>query len=163
MVKLATFGQRAIAFLIDYGILLLYAGLLFASASLLPAAWFATPNRSQLTAFLLMTLPVLVYFSLTEASAWQGSVGKKLRHLHVTEIDGERIGLGQAFLRNGIKFLPWELAHTFVQHQPVWSEAVTLWGSIGAMILMVLFTSLIVATPRRQAFWDIVAGTIIRQ
>lgn len=159
----ATIGARGTAFLLDYVILLLYAGLLFAASSLLPAAWFATPNRSQFTAFLFMTLPVIVYFSLAEASAWQGTVGKRLRRLRVAGHKGERIGLKRTFLRSAIKFLPWELAHTFIQHQPVWPEAVMLWGSIGAMGLMAIFTGLMVVTPRRQALWDMAARTMVIQ
>lgn len=159
----ATIWQRATAFLIDYIILLLYAGLLFAASPLLPAGWFATPGRSQFTAFLVLTLPVVGYFSVTEASIWQGTVGKKLRRVQVTAVTGGRIGLGRAFLRNAVKFLPWELAHTFVQHSSVWPEAVTIPGSISAMVLMIIFTGLIVVTPRRQALWDIVARTVIVQ
>lgn len=157
----ATIGARVTAFLLDYVILLLYAGLLFAASSLLPTAWFATPNRSQFTAFLFMTLPVIVYFSLTEASAWQGTVGKRLRRLRVAGCNGGRIGLRRAFLRSAIKFLPWELAHTFIQHQPVWPEAVVLGGSIGAMGLMAIFTGLMVITPHRQALWDMAARTMV--
>jgi uncharacterized RDD family membrane protein YckC len=160
---LATIWRRMTAFLIDYIILLLYAGLLFATSPLLPAGWFATPDRSQLTAFLFLTLPVIVYFSVTEASIWQGTAGKKLRRVQVTAVNDGRIGLGRAFLRNGVKFLPWELAHTFVQHSSVWPEAITIPGSIGAMVLMLVFTGLIVVTPRRQAMWDIVARTIVIQ
>jgi uncharacterized RDD family membrane protein YckC len=37
-----------------------------------------------------------LYFSLLESSSWQGTIGKKLLRLTVTDLDGNRIGFGKA-------------------------------------------------------------------
>ncbi len=37
-----------------------------------------------------------LYFSLCESSSWQGTVGKKVLGLRVTDVNGHRIGFGKA-------------------------------------------------------------------
>ncbi len=37
-----------------------------------------------------------LYFAILESSAWQGTVGKKVLGLRVTDLDGNRISFGRA-------------------------------------------------------------------
>ena len=157
----ATMWQRIRAYLVDYIIMVAFGALLFATSSLLPAAWFSTPNRAQLSAFFLLTLPVVLYFALSEASTWHASVGKRVVGVRVTTVTGHDPTLRTTLLRNAIKFLPWEIAHTFIQHQPVWPEPVTIAGSIAAMALLVFFFGSAFLSPNRQTMWDRVAQTRI--
>jgi uncharacterized RDD family membrane protein YckC len=46
-----------------------------------------------------------LYYALCESSAWQGTVGKKLMGLRVTDTRGQRIGFGQATGRHFGKML----------------------------------------------------------
>ncbi|HVS83751.1 MAG TPA: RDD family protein [Pyrinomonadaceae bacterium] len=46
-----------------------------------------------------------LYFSLCESSAWQGTVGKKVLGLRVTDLDGRRISFGRATGRHFSKIL----------------------------------------------------------
>lgn len=111
---------------------------------------------------MVLTLPVWLYFALTEGSAWQASVGKKVRGLQVSQVDtGERLTWGQSLWRSGIKFLPWELAHTFVWRIGVWPDGVTYAGTSVALLLMVLFIAPLFFSPARQTVWDRVAGTAV--
>ena len=68
--------------------------------------------------FTALTLPVVLYFALTEHSALRASLGKRALGLRVVDADGERIGLNRALIRNALKFLPWEIAHTAIWHAP---------------------------------------------
>ncbi|HSP63622.1 MAG TPA: RDD family protein, partial [Pyrinomonadaceae bacterium] len=46
-----------------------------------------------------------LYYSLCESSSWQGTVGKKLLGLRVTDLDGQRITFGNATGRHFSKIL----------------------------------------------------------
>jgi len=81
---------------------------------------FSNPWLSQGVAFLAMTLPATLYFSLLEASPSGASLGKRALGLWVRSKSGGRLGLGRALLRNAIKFVPWELGHLVV-HQAFYS------------------------------------------
>lgn len=153
----ASFLQRMTAYLMDYGVLIGYGILLLALSRFVPKAWFSTPNRSQLAAFLMLTLPVILYFTFLEAHG--GTVGKRLRGLAVVTLAGEPAPLRTTLLRNVIKFLPWEIAHTFVQHQPVWPVGVTIGGSVLAMLLMLGAIGFYFFTSEKQALWDFIAGS----
>ena len=53
----------------------------------------------------LSILLLLLYGAAAEASAWQGTVGKRLLRLTVTDLHGLRIGLVRALTRNAIKLV----------------------------------------------------------
>lgn len=76
-----------------------------------------------------------LYFALLEASAWQGTLGKKALSMTVTDLDGNRISFGRATGRYFGKIL---------------STIVLLIG-----FLMVAFTS------RKQGLHDMLAGTLV--
>lgn len=129
--------RRIAAYLIDYGVILVWLALLFlvAVSGLFvidtPDVWTSSRRWiSQGQAFLLLTLPVLLYFILFEAFGRKATLGKRMMGLQV-------IGsLRQIILRNVIKFLPWELAHMAIWHGmpvPAASEP-TMAGLIGMVI-----------------------------
>lgn len=68
--------------------------------------------------FTALTLPVVLYFALTERSAMRASPGKRALGLCVAGPDGTGIALSRALVRNVLKFLPWEVAHTAIWHAP---------------------------------------------
>jgi uncharacterized RDD family membrane protein YckC len=70
----------------------------------------------QLLGFTTLTLPVMLYFTLSEHSRHAATIGKRKFHVQVLSIKNTKAGFGQLLLRNCIKFLPWELAHYFVFH-----------------------------------------------
>jgi uncharacterized RDD family membrane protein YckC len=111
--------KRIQAFLIDYMIILVYIGLLILSTLGVSHIFSISlenisPGTGQLVGFATLTLPVILYFTLTENSRYAGTPGKRKLALKVVSTDLSKAGSGRLLLRNCIKFLPWELAHFFV-------------------------------------------------
>ena len=67
--------------------------------------------KADFTSFILIILPVILYFSLCEGSKRQATWGKSKLGLRVTDVKGNRIGYGRSFLRTFLKFIAWEPAH----------------------------------------------------
>jgi uncharacterized RDD family membrane protein YckC len=109
-----TLKHRILACIIDYGIIAGYATLLFLVANLFFSIFEWKPGNNpiigQLIGFLTLTFPVVTYSYLTEKSNWRGTVGKKLQKLIV--LTDQNKSAKNILLRNILKFLPWELAHT---------------------------------------------------
>ncbi len=61
---------------------------------------------------LVLTLPVVLYFALSEASRSQATIGKRLMKVFVVDASGQRTTLKQTAVRAVVKFLPWEFFHT---------------------------------------------------
>lgn len=100
----ASFDQRLLAMAIDYFIILLvYIFFLLISFA------FIDDKNERITAGL-MLLPLLplvkfIYGSVAEASARQGTIGKRLLNIKVTNLAGQRVNLGRSFGRNAAKIL----------------------------------------------------------
>jgi len=112
---------RVFAFAIDYLPILAYLALVVAAGAVVGRTFpealarpFAHPASAQATGFALVTLPVVLYFALSEASVHRATWGKRRRGLQVVGVDGGRLGLARSSLRTCLKFVPWELAHTAV-------------------------------------------------
>ena len=108
----ADLWQRVRAFVLDYVIILIYLAAITLLIWLLNLfsinEWlFAERVRAQFVAFLLVTLPVTLYFAIRESSTQRVTWGKQCVGLKVTDYNGERIGFGQAFSRRLLKFIPW--------------------------------------------------------
>lgn len=80
--------KRLKAFTIDYFIILIYIGLLL-GATLLISRIFqlkldsVNPVIGELIAFATLTLPVILYFMLSENSKYAGTIGKRKFGLHI--------------------------------------------------------------------------------
>lgn len=159
--------RRIAAYLIDYGVILIWIGLLFAAAStgLLgfhsPDSW-TTGDRwiAQGQGFLAMTLPVYLYFTLLEAFGAKATLGKCALRLQVQG------SLPRIALRNMLKFLPWELAHFAIWHtmpRPMASQPSTI--GLGLMCLSMAVATLYVASlfiePGRTPYDRISHTTVI--
>lgn len=166
---LAGLGVRLTAFALDYVPILAYLSVLAALGSLLGRAYpeavagaFARPATAQAIGFLLVTLPVGLYFAVSEASARQATWGKGRRGLRVVGPLGGRLGLGRSFVRTGLKFVPWEVAHA-----GVWG--LTLAGEeparVAVVLVMLSWSGLGVnATAiawKRRAVYDVLSGTAV--
>lgn len=117
-VSYASFGRRAIAYIIDAVVvsILVSMGFRFLGGfGLFAAAW--------------------AYFSFSESSARQATIGKMIMQLRVTDLYGNRLSLEQAAVRNFVKALSV--------------------GSGGFIYLIALFTQ------RRQALHDLLGRTVV--
>ncbi|MBS4221748.1 RDD family protein [Bacillus sp. FJAT-49682] len=163
----APFKTRIYAFLLDYLVFAFYGVLVVGSISLvfksiLTPLFSGSPVIAELTGFLLLTLPVSLYFILCERSKWQGTWGKKKMSIRVMDSAGKRIGLGRSTVRTAIKFLPWEVAHFGMWrliHPTVFSEI-----SIMVILYVAMFTVLIyllspLSNKKRRTIYDWIAGT----
>ena len=73
-----------------------------------------SPVAGELIAFVTLTLPVILYFTLFENGKYAGTIGKRKFGLHVVSKLLTKASLAQLVIRNCVKFLPWELAHFFI-------------------------------------------------
>ena len=116
--------RRLAAFGIDYLLIAAYLGLLAAGSLAVLAspagkavgAVWSTAWSAEIAGFFLLTLPVILYFALSEASTTRGTLGKRVLHLRVQSTNGQPLRVPAALLRSAVKFLPWELAHFTIWH-----------------------------------------------
>ena len=126
--------RRLLAFAVDWLVVVLWGGVLFAAVMMATGGHPPRPEnpwKAQVIGFLTMTGPVTLYFALCESSAWRASLGKRVLGLVVTSETGERLAFGSALLRNAIKFVPWEFGHTVAQQAAFSGEggfAAWVWG-----------------------------------
>ena len=58
-----------------------------------------------------MTLPVVLYFSISESSGHKATFGKRALGLTVIGVAGGIVSFGRSLARSSIKFIPWEFGH----------------------------------------------------
>lgn len=166
----AGFLQRVGAFVLDYGIILVYLAAITLFSFLMNSLFsinqwlFTDRNRAQLSGFLFITLPVSLYFVFSESSIRQATWGKQRLGLKVTDHNGNRAGFWRAVARTGLKFIPWELAHTLIWQisftpnqfsQWIIAGFVTVYCLIGANVASLIFRK------DRQTLYDFLAGTYV--
>lgn len=168
--KYAGFWLRAGAFALDYIIILGYllgiTLLLFLANALFGVnQWlFADRIRAQLVAFLLVTLPVTLYFAVSESSPRQATRGKQRLKLKLINSKKNRVSFWRAFGRTILKFLPWELSHTLIWQIYFSRQADSVWISYGFLLVYVLIGLNILAlgvTKTRQTLYDLVMNTYV--
>ncbi|WP_409422752.1 RDD family protein [Pseudaeromonas sp. ZJS20] len=76
-----------------------------------------------------------LWYTLPESSSWQGSLGKKLLGIKVTDEQGQRIGFGRANAR--------------------------YWGKIVSTLTLGIGFLMVAFTRRKQGLHDIIAGTLL--
>lgn len=163
----AGFLLRFKAFLIDYILILGYgAVLLIFNVFLFPqvqnlfkeSMWLA-----QFTGFVMVTLPVSIYFIVSDFVFHGQSFGKKKIGIRTIGENGARLSLGRAVFRVALKFLPWELSHFLAYRLAALGEMEVpivyffLGGIVYALIILYIATAIF--TKKKQAFYDIIAKT----
>lgn len=113
----ASITKRMFAFLIDYIVIIFFIVLSFVISYLLNqffSFWKLLEEQyiaRHITSFLLLSLPVFLYFFLSEKGKNQATLGKRVMDLQVTNTEGGKAKSKCIMLRNLFKFMPWELAH----------------------------------------------------
>jgi uncharacterized RDD family membrane protein YckC len=162
---------RIIAFLFDYIILaaylLLIIGLGAAMNAFFPQAarsLFSTAFSSQLTGFLLVTLPISLYFAISESSRWQASWGKRRRGLRVVDLAGRRIRFPRSLARTLLKFIPWELSHFLIWQVNFMPDDSSAWVTAGFILVWLLVAGSAIRvwmSETKQSFHDWITGTFV--
>ncbi|HAX49884.1 MAG TPA: RDD family protein [Ignavibacteria bacterium] len=163
-------AHRLLAFVVDYFLIILYAVLLFLLAWLFlgtDSFSYLQDNHllNQLITFTTMTLPVFMYFFLFETSKWNGTPGKKIFGIRV--ISNQPFQKRKIFMRNFIKFLPWEISNIGV----IWSFNYTNTGTeipiwIWLLLLLpqgvyIFYLTSIIYYKGESSFYDKIANTAI--
>lgn len=73
-----------------------------------------TIPRNKCSGFLLVTFPAAAYLVAADASSSGATFGKRLMGIRVISTAGGRLSIFRSVLRTGIRFIPWELAHSAV-------------------------------------------------
>lgn len=137
----AGFWLRAIACVIDtifIVALFLMVASLFPNTfeKLLPPASASFTDFPQPAPIVIVMLIALgcVYYTFFESSAWQATPGKRILRLYVTDLNGQRLTLARAFLRN-----------------------------IARQVSGFLFIGYVMAglTEKKQALHDMIAGSLV--
>jgi uncharacterized RDD family membrane protein YckC len=165
--------RRVAAFAVDYGLIILYLGLL-TLVGLLGRAIGAVPTEmagptgrlvAQLVVFAVLTVPVTAWLAGWEAAPGGATPGKRLLGLRVLTTAGHRLTWPRSLLRTGLKIaLPWELAHTAVWNLLVWPANP---GAVSDMVLLGVANAAIVVDVvslfigARRTPYDRVTGTLV--
>jgi len=166
----AGFWRRAGAFALDYLIILSYLlviTLLFALANAFFGAnqWlFADRIRAQAVAFLLVTLPVTLYFAVSESSARQATWGKHRLKLKVADHDGTRVSFWRGLGRTVLKFIPWEISHTLIWEIYFSPQGNSVWINYGFVLVYLLIglnILTLVRTKTHQTLYDLLTKTYV--
>lgn len=164
------FLRRISAFMIDFLLIVLYAAFLY----LIMMVFFpdfvenqtgSTPVKMQIVGFITLTLPVFLYAYLTEKSPREATIGKRWMKLMVVSANPSKPR--KIFLRNLLKYLPWEMAHTGVHwlffngndkaDLPIW-----VWMMLATpQVIVLLFFITIVIYKGQSSFYDRIANTRI--
>jgi len=166
--------RRIAAFGVDYLIIATWIGLItavgfgaraFLGIETAPVLSQGDKLRGHAIAFLSLTLPVVLYFAITESSRWQATIGKRVLGLRVQTVSGARVPFGRSLARSTFKFLPWEIAHTAIWHvpgQPFVSMPAPI-NFLGYAVALAGAGAFAVAVfrGRGRTPYDLVAGTMV--
>jgi RDD family len=161
--------NRILASFIDYGIIAVYATILFLCAKLIFSIFnwefSGNPYIGQFMGMVTLTLPVITYSYLTEKSNWKGTVGKKLQKLVV--LTDQNKSAHNILTRNILKYLPWELAHTGV-HWTIYYTSIgieiPLWTwffLILPQIVVIAYLISVVISKGQSSIYDNISKTKI--
>lgn len=169
-------GSRTAAFCLDYMLISGYMVVLATGSTLVLrsslreriAPFFTTPLRRDLGAFLVLILPVLLYYTYAESAPQAATWGKQKRGLQVLNLQGNRLSRGRAFARAALKFLPWQVAHTSLFHIPGWPLAVEdlpVGSKLGLGLVWVLvgiYGVSILVHPQHRTIYDQIVGSAVQ-
>ncbi len=165
----ASVGRRALAFVLDYAVIAAWiavvvaAGFWFRSAAPdLSSSLFGDPLAAEAAGFVALTLPVGLYFALSEAGPRGATIGKRRLGIRVSGDNGRAISIGRSLLRTGLKLAPWELSHAIIWRYANAGSApdalltgglVLVWGLIGANLAAAVLDA------RRRTMYDRLSRT----
>lgn len=155
---------RVLAFLLDWLLLAVWAGVVFGVAYLVTGGEFGgAPGfwRGEALSLGFMTLPFALYFAVLESRPGRASVGKRVVGLCVEGTRGERLGLGRALVRALIKFVPWELGHVQVNLALAGVEGAPLFVAAGLCWLGIFAYAYCLATGGPMPYDRVVGARVV--
>ncbi|MEK4085856.1 RDD family protein [Psychrobacillus sp. FSL K6-1415] len=162
-----TFIMRFKAFMLDYLLIFAYLVVLAIFNILIFSSVQSLFNGSlvlaQFTGFLMVTLPVSLYFIISDSVIGRQTFGKRRMGIKVVNERNETLPILHAILRTILKFLPWELSHYLV-YRLVYlgdGEVPLNYYIVGGIIYALMFAYILTAlfTKRKRSLYDIVVKT----
>lgn len=165
----ATFLTRLKAFMFDYMLIFVYLILLFLiNMFIFPSLQnFFTSSliTAQFTGFLMVTLPITIYFIISDSKIGGHSFGKKVVGIKVIGPHGEAASVIRITCRTMIKFLPWELSHFLVYRLVHIDDAdvPVFYYIVGGFIylLMFLYIGTAIFTKKKRSLYDQITNTSV--
>ncbi|TFH36705.1 MAG: RDD family protein [Anaerolineales bacterium] len=163
--------RRLLAYWID--ITLLYAvlvGLQFGFVALTGGRinqWITAQHSGLLTwgwIFVTVSLPMWLYFIMSESGVRQATLGKLLLGLKVTDLAGRRLTRGKATLRTFSKLAFFEIGHlSFLFPTPLFDTPDPPFriGFVILLALMLVYFVSAAVTARHQSIHDFVVGSVV--
>ncbi|MBS4208682.1 RDD family protein [Bacillus sp. FJAT-50079] len=163
----ATFLLRLKAFMIDYLFILAYLTLLIViSVFLFPSLqnfFNGSLVVAQFTGFIMVTLPVSLYFIISDSVIVGQSFGKKKMGIRVVDENGKYLSLKRSIFRTMLKFAPWELSHYLAYRLAHLGdgEMPVFYISVGGIIYALMFLYILTAifSKKKQSLYDTIAKT----
>lgn len=109
-----------------------------------------------------LTLPVILFFTASEKGKHRATPGKRWMNIKVVETDTGSFGF---LMRNILKFLPWEVAHTTYHLYPDFflTGEITGNGEVFGMLLsyflMLIYIATVLFRRDKKAPHDLISGT----
>lgn len=159
--------RRIAAFALDFMIIAAYILILLGIGFGLNAitggiAILSSPLAVDALSFVVLVLPVILYFAVQEGSSHQATWGKHRMNLKVVNAQGSRLQPWQTLLRSVLKFLPWQLAHTSVINMWLGNQApIFMVGALAAQGLVIIYILGIWLNRKHQAPYELAAGTFV--
>ena len=168
--KYGNFWLRFLALFIDYIVLVLPVLMVFAFQR--KTVLGDDFEQIQLIIGAITYLLFLLYGSILESSGWQGSIGKKVLNLKVTNLKGDALSFSEALVRNLAKYwtnlitvvIPFvtDIKPSMIGIKDPLASFTGAYMLGGILSFLSVIGFLIAAfTPRRQALHDIVAKTAV--
>ncbi|MFJ7827262.1 RDD family protein [Psychrobacillus sp. NPDC096623] len=123
--------MRFKAFMLDYVLIFAYlVVLVIINVFLFPSvqSFFSESLVvAQLTGFLMVTLPVSLYFIISDSVIVGQSFGKRMMGIKVVNVKDENLPILHSICRTTLKFLPWELSHYCLSPHFSWRSKSTVY------------------------------------
>ncbi|HKL49671.1 MAG TPA: RDD family protein [Wenzhouxiangellaceae bacterium] len=155
------FLRRVLAYLADVAILFALLGP--AGFLVQQAIGYSPSSGPEIWGVLILnfSIPVWIYFWLSDTSARGSTLGKRIFRIRVVA-DGKALGPGRALARTALKLLPWELAHLSAFALSSDLESLSIVQSVGLVIanlLMLVYLWSAFASRGRRSVHDILVHT----
>ncbi|WP_164669796.1 RDD family protein [Virgibacillus doumboii] len=166
----AGINKRLAALFIDYLLIVIYALILVGAAIIFYNIFFdGIPDTGRVTeeliSFFALVFPVFLYFVITESSQKRASFGKRKMRIGVGSFNGNSLSLVQVILRNVIKLLPWQAAHSFIFYgmHNHWEISAFTWIIVGVLCYGLPIISFLLLCFRKdhRVIHDLLANTVV--
>ena len=152
--EIAPFHKRLLAYLIDFGLLLIY---LYGMKYMMYDELIMNFDANVGLDILIISLPMLLYSFLTELWLNGQTIGKKIMAIRVISLQGGEPTFGQYLLRWITKFFEWPFLFGYI----AFSNSNVIAYSFTTGLFGIAVVIIIAVSKKNQRLGDMAAGTVI--